>query len=78
MTPNEFVLWFKGFAQAASSYTLTPYQWDTVKEQLDKVGNENPFKKTEYILGGNIATTSTGKITDTTYKQDELSTNTIF
>lgn len=37
MTPHEFVLWFKGFAEAASNYTLTPSQWDTVKEQLDKV-----------------------------------------
>jgi hypothetical protein len=37
MTSHEFVLWFKGFADAASNYTLTPAQWDTVKEQLDKV-----------------------------------------
>jgi hypothetical protein len=37
MTPHEFVLWFKGFAQAASDYTLTPAQWDIVKEQLDKL-----------------------------------------
>ena len=77
MTPHEFILWFKGFAQAIDDYDITPARWDIVKNQLDKVGNENPFKKTEYILGGTTTTTAERRA-DTTYKQDELSTNTIF
>ena len=37
MTPNEFVIWLKGFIQAANNFTLTPKQFDDMKEQLDKV-----------------------------------------
>jgi hypothetical protein len=68
MTSNEFIIWLKGFAQAANSFTLTPKQWDDIREQLDKV---NTDKKPYW-------TVSYGKTTDTTYKQDELTTNTIF
>jgi len=41
MTPTEFVVWLKGFSQAANSFTLTPKQWDDIKEQLDKVKVDN-------------------------------------
>jgi len=68
MTSNDFVIWLKGFAQAASDYTLTPAQWNIVKDQLDKVNNTK----------SNSWTVSYGKTTDTTYKQDELTTNTVF
>jgi hypothetical protein len=79
MTPHEFVLWFKGFAQAASDYTLTPAQWDIVKEQLDKVYSEDKTKETRYTLdNSNWGINNTGKISGVTYKQDELSTNTVF
>jgi hypothetical protein len=37
MTPREFALWLKGFVQAASNFTLTPKQWDDIKDQLNKV-----------------------------------------
>jgi len=40
MTPEEFVIWFKGFATAANPYNITPKQWDDIKEQLEKV-NQN-------------------------------------
>ena len=79
MTPHEFVLWFKGFAQAASDYTLTPAQWDLVKDQLDKVYSEDKTKETRYTLdNSNWGISNTGKISGVTYKQDELSTDTIF
>jgi hypothetical protein len=79
MTPHEFVLWFKGFAQAASDYTLTPHQWDTVKDQLDKVYSENKTKETRYTLdNSNWGINNTGKISGVTYKTDELTTNTVF
>ena len=37
MTPEEFVIWLKGFATAASDFTLTPKQWDDLKEMLETV-----------------------------------------
>jgi hypothetical protein len=79
MTPHEFVLWFKGFAQAASDYTLTPAQWDLVKEQLDKVYPTSVGGYTISLKDGTYGTTTTAeKRNDITYKQDELSTNTVF
>jgi hypothetical protein len=49
MTPNEFVIWLKGFSQAANNFTLTPKQWDDIREQLDKVKtNEKPLWTVEY------------------------------
>jgi hypothetical protein len=80
MTSYEFVLWFKGFAQAASDYTLTPTQWDIVKDQLDKVDNIST-KWTRTTLDAsnwNTTTTTADGRNDITYKQDELSTNTVF
>ena len=41
MTPIDFVIWLKGFIQASSNFTLTPKQFDDLKEQLDKVNIEN-------------------------------------
>ena len=40
MTSKEFVIWMKGFMEACNDYTATPKQWDTIKEELDKV-NDN-------------------------------------
>jgi len=49
MTPNEFVIWLRGFSQAANNFTLTPKQWDDIREQLDKVvTNEKPLWTVEY------------------------------
>jgi hypothetical protein len=49
MTPNEFVIWLKGFIQAANNFTLTPKQFDDMKEQLDKVTtDEKPLWTVEY------------------------------
>ena len=49
MTPNEFVIWLKGFSQAANNFTLTPKQWDDIREQLDKVSiNEKPLWTVKY------------------------------
>jgi len=49
MTPNEFVLWLKGFSQAANNFTLTPKQWDDIREQLDKViTDEKPLWTVKY------------------------------
>ena len=49
MTPNEFVIWLRGFSQAANNFTLTPKQWDDIREQLDKVKiNEKPYWSVEF------------------------------
>jgi hypothetical protein len=37
MTSREFVLWLRGFATAANEFTLTPKQWDDLKDQLATV-----------------------------------------
>jgi len=78
MTPNEFVMWLKGFAQAAPNFTLTPKQWDDIREQLDKV--ELNERLSRYTLDTNISnwniTTTEGR-NDITYKTDVPTTNTI-
>jgi len=37
MTPEEFVIWLKGFAEASHHWNLTPSAWEKVKEELNKV-----------------------------------------
>lgn len=37
MTSKEFTIWLKGFMTACNEYSPTPKQWDTIKEELDKV-----------------------------------------
>ena len=65
MTSNEFVLWLKGFAQAAPNFTITPKQWDDIREQLDKVVDENNIILTRYTLNNeNYVTNTTQKITN--------------
>lgn len=83
MTPNEFVIWLKGFTQAANNFTCTPKQWDDIKEQLDKV--ELYEKLSRYTLDisdsnnwgtTTISTTAEGR-NDITYKTDVPTTKTI-
>jgi hypothetical protein len=80
MTANDFVIWLKGFAQAANNFTLTPKQWDDIREQLDKVNDKpNTGGYTISIKDGMVGTTTTSETRgDITYKQDELTTNTVF
>jgi hypothetical protein len=65
MTPNEFVIWLRGFAQAAPNFTLTPKQWDDVREQLDKVIDSDNITLSRYALDdSNWITNTTQKITN--------------
>ena len=51
MTPSEFVIWFRGFVEAANTFNITPKQWDSICEQLEKVRLDNePKKWTRYTL----------------------------
>jgi len=40
MTSKEFVIWMKGFITACNDYSPTPKQWDIMKEELEKVSDE--------------------------------------
>ena len=40
MTSKEFTIWLKGFITACNDYAPTPKQWDIIKEELEKVTDE--------------------------------------
>jgi len=42
MTPQEFIVWLKGFTAAAHSYNVTPAQWEAIKEKLAQVHADTP------------------------------------
>ena len=44
MTSKEFVLWLKGFTQGIEEYsiTLTPTQWNVIKDKLAEVNDGQP------------------------------------
>ena len=63
MTPNEFVIWLRGFIQASSNFTLTPKQFDDLKDQLDKVVDNDNVTLSRYTLhNSNLVTNTTQKI----------------
>lgn len=43
MTSKEFVLWLKGFTEGVHEFNITPKQWDTLKEKLAEVKDEEPI-----------------------------------
>jgi hypothetical protein len=40
MTSKNFVIWLRGFSAAANNFTLTPEQWDTLKDELAQVKDD--------------------------------------
>lgn len=40
MTSKEFVIWLKGFTDGVHEYSITPKQWDYLKEKLAEVSDE--------------------------------------
>ena len=40
MTSKNFVIWLRGFTAAANNFTLTPEQWDTLKDEVMKLSQE--------------------------------------
>lgn len=54
MTPHEFVIWFKGFSSAANNFTLTPKQWDDIKDELNKVEDSNTSLPSVSISARNL------------------------
>jgi hypothetical protein len=43
MNSKEFVLWLKGFTDGVHEFNITPKQWDTLKEKLAEVKDEEPI-----------------------------------
>lgn len=41
MTPNEFVMWFRGFSEACHHLNATPQQWEKILETLKEVKEES-------------------------------------
>ncbi len=62
MTSKEFTIWLKGFITACNDYAPTPKQWDIMKEELEKVSDEERIG-TPIGVGG--WGTPNGKITVT-------------
>lgn len=62
MTSKEFVLWLKGFTEGVHEFNVTPKQWDTLKDKLAEVSDEERIG-TPIGVGG--WGTPNGKITVT-------------
>lgn len=67
MTEREFITWLKGFIAAANTYDITPSQWNTVKQQLNKVTANIPVEVGGY---GYTTTTTYDKLEDKTLLHD--------
>jgi hypothetical protein len=50
MTSKDYTIWLKGFAAAAGEFTLTPKQWDDLKEQLNNV-DDTPYVSDNFTIG---------------------------
>jgi hypothetical protein len=78
MQPLDFVLWLKGFIKASNPYNITPKQWDDLCEQINKVDTDHNLQSgIKYVTDSKNVTLSKGYISDTTYNQNVLTTNTI-
>jgi hypothetical protein len=68
MTSKEFVIWLKGFATASNNYSITPKQWDDLKDKLGEVNDDSLptlqiFPYTQ-VKGINYTSTFTSEIKD--------------
>ena len=86
MTEKEFITWFKGFVSAANTFNITPKQWDTICEYLDRVKEniEESTRNSRYTLDINsnnsswtTTTITNGDRNDVSYKTDNLETKTL-
>ena len=83
MTSKEFVLWLKGFTEGVHEYSISPKQWDTLKDKLAEVKDvptltlpihtptthPNPYYFTTTIFGKNDITAANAHPTPTSEKQ---------
>jgi len=67
LTATEFVTWLKGFVAAANNFTVTPKQWDDIKEKLSTVAiKTTDAKLSRYTLDHSATTTAKVLLTDNT------------
>lgn len=58
MNCKDFVMWLKGFAQAANTYNITPKQWEDIVQKLNTVDTDDKrVKATRYTLDASDAIT---------------------
>ena len=50
MTSKDFIIWLKGFSEGVHQYNITPVQWETLKEQLNKV-DDTPYVSDNFTIG---------------------------
>ena len=50
MTSKDFIIWMKGFTEGVHQYNITPVQWETLKEQLNKV-DDTPYVSDNFTIG---------------------------
>ena len=50
MTSKDFIIWLKGFTEGVHQYNITPVQWETLKEQLNKV-DDTPYVSDNFTIG---------------------------
>lgn len=70
MTPREFVIWLKGFVQAANNFNLTPKQWDDLREKLGEVQPDEHYKGHQLPSNSSWSNINTGT-TDVTHGRPE-------
>jgi hypothetical protein len=73
MTPDNFILWLKGFTNAVGDDYPTSLQWGIITEQLAKVNKE---KGIHFVTAGTGISTTLGR-NDITYKTEIPTTKTI-
>lgn len=77
MTAVQFVTWLRGFAQAANNFTLTPKQWDDVREQLNRVSDANTYTTSVGLGSTGVSNTTADIRKDVTYNNDVPTTKTL-
>ena len=50
MNSKDFIIWLKGFTEGVHQYNITPVQWETLKEQLNKV-DDTPYVSDNFTIG---------------------------
>ena len=73
MTSKEYIIWLKGFVTACNDYAPTPKQWDTIKEELEKVNDYPQSYGTITIANPNIASFTTTNTNQPFSTQDDES-----
>lgn len=73
MTAKDFVYWLRGYAQAAD-HSITPGQWEDVKQMLTQVQEEEKITVTRYTseTGGWDTTHTGGDVTITATNSKQL------